>query len=169
MSKWKQILIVALVMLMPVKAHAQLMAVNTDAALLLTQTYNAGIEVTVGQRSTLGATVFGNYHPWILKDMRLVGLQPEWRYYFSGRPMMYHFFGVSLLVANYDFDWKDEHHHGDAAGAGLTFGYVLPLSERLNLDFHAGAGWIFYHEEDKGVGSMILPTKLGISLSYIIR
>ena len=135
MSKWKQILIVALVVLMPVKARAQLMAVNTDAALLLTQTYNAGIEVTVGQRSTLGATVLGNYHPWI----------------------------------NYDFEWKDEHHHGDAAGAGLTFGYVLPLSERLNLDFHAGAGWVFYHEEDKGVGSMILPTKLGISLSYIIR
>ena len=168
MSKWKQILIVALVMLMPVKARAQLMAVNTDAALLLTQTYNAGIEVTISERSTLGATVLGNYHPWVLKDMRLVGLQPEWRYYFSGRPMMYHFFGISLLAANYNFTWKDKQHHGDALGAGLTFGYVLPLSERLNLDFHAGAGWVLYHEE-KGVGSMILPTKLGISLSYIIR
>ena len=169
MSKWKQILIVALVMLLPMKARGQLMAVNTDAALLLTQTYNAGIEVTIGQRTTLGASVLGNYHPWVHKDMRLVALQPEWRYYFSGRPMLYNFFGVSLLVANYDFDWKDENHHGDAAGAGLTFGYVLPLSERLNIDFHAGVGWVFYHEEGEGVGSMIMPTKLGISLSYILR
>ena len=63
MSKWKQILIVTLIVLMPGKASAQLMAVNTDAALLLTQTYNAGIEVTVSQRSTLGASVLGNYHP----------------------------------------------------------------------------------------------------------
>ncbi len=169
MSKWKQILMVVIIMLMPVKASAQLMALNTDVALLTTQTYNAGVELTISERSTLGLSVLGNYKPWVLKDMRAIAVQPEWRYYISGRPMMYHFFGVSLLAANYNFTWKEENHHGDAAGAGLTFGYVLPLSERLNIDFHAGAGLVFYHEKERGVGTLILPTKLGISLSYIIR
>ena len=169
MNKWQQMMIVALLVLMPIKGRAQLMAVSTNAALLATQTYNAAVELTVSQRSTVGLSVLGNYHPWVHKDMRLVGTQPEWRYYISGRPMMYHFFGVNLLFVNYDFEWKDEDHHGDAIGAGMSFGYVLPLSERLNIDFHAGVGLMFYHENEKGTGSMILPTKLGISLSYILR
>lgn len=169
MSKWRQILIVALLMLLPFKGRAQMLAVSTNVPLLLTQTYNVAVDMTIGQRSTLGATVFGNYHPWVLKDMRMVGLQPEWRYYFSGRPMMYHYFGTHLTAVNYNFTWKDEEHHGDALGGGVSFGYVYPLSERVNIDFHAGLGLMFYHEKGVGVGNMILPTKLGVSLTYILR
>ncbi len=169
MKKWKKIWVAAFVAVMPMKASAQLLAASTDVALLATQTYNIGVEMTVSNRSTLGLSVLGNYHPWVLSDMRCIGVQPEWRYYFSGRPMMSHFVGVSALFANYDFVWKDERHHGDAAGAGLTFGYVLPLAERWNIDFHAGVGLVFYNGEESSVGSIIIPTKIGISLSYIIR
>lgn len=169
MNKWRTIWMMVLVALLPLRAGAQRLAVNTDVALLATQTYNMGFEMTVGNRSTLGLSVLGNYHPWVLKDMRCVGVQPEWRYYFSGRPMMSHFVGVSALFANYNFTWKEEGHHGDAAGAGLTFGYVLPLSERVNVDFHAGVGLVYYNGKSSPVGSVIIPTKIGITLCYIIR
>ena len=169
MMRWKLILFLLLVFLSPSRSNAQLLAVSSDVALLAVQTYNVGAEMTVGNRSTLGLNVMGNYHPWILHDMRAWAVIPEWRYYVSGRPMMYHFVGLTGVFCNYDFDWKGENYHGDAAGLGLSFGYVLPLSERVNLDFHTGVGFFFYHEKGRGVGNMILPTKLGISLSYILK
>lgn len=148
---------------------AQVLAVSTDVAWLATQTYNAAAELTISSRSTLSLNIMGNYHPWALHDMRMIVLQPEWRYYFSGRAMAYHYVGIHGLVANYDFVWKDERHHGDAIAGGFTLGYALPLSERWNVDFHAGLGLAFYHEEAKSVSTMILPTRIGVSLSYILR
>lgn len=150
MMRWKLILFLLLVFLSPFRSNAQLLAVSSDVALLAVQTYNVGAEMTVGNRSTLGLNVMGNYHPWILHDMRALAVMPEWRYYFSGRPMMYHFVGLTGVFCNYDFDWKGENYHGDAAGLGLSFGYVLPLSERVNLDFHTGVGFFFYHEKGRG-------------------
>ena len=169
MSRLKQIGLMALLAFMPFRVNAQLVAVSTDMAFLVTQNYNIAAEMTIGNQSTLGLSVLGNYHPWILKSMRAIAIQPEWRYYFSGRPMMRHFIGIGGLFANYNFEWDGVHYVGDAAGAGLTFGYVLPLSERFNLDFHAGVGLVFYYGEKEEVGNVILPTKIGISLSYIIR
>lgn len=170
MNRTQKSLIMALMaILLPSKAEAQLLAVNVDAALLATQTYNAGMELTVGGRHTLGLAVLGNYHPWVLKDMRCIAVQPEWRYYYSGRPMMSNFVGVSAIFVNYDIDWKDENHHGDAIGAGLTFGHVMPLTERLNLDFHASLGLWLRNERKAPVSAIVLPTKIGISLSYILK
>lgn len=169
--------------------HAQSFAVNTDVAKLALQTYNLGAEMTVGQRSTLGIEVFANNKPYFHKDMKVVGVTPEWRYYFGGRPMYHHFIGVGALAMRYNVDWKDKRYKGDAAGAGITFGYVVALSRRWNLDAHAGLGLVFYHERQRYIsddmpelkrtdgnsadlahtGYQILPTKIGITLSYIIR
>ncbi len=168
-NRWKQTGLGLLLTLLPLQARAQLLAAHVDVALLATQTYNAGMEMTVGGCHTLGFAIAGNYHPWILKDMRCIALQPEWRYYYSGRPMMSNFVGVSAIVTNYDYTWKDEHHHGDAVGAGLSFGHVLPLGERLNLDFHASVGLWLCHEKGSSVGVKVLPTKIGVSLAYIIK
>lgn len=175
MNRLKLIMIGLLMAFLPIKASAQLLAVSTDLVGLLTQTYNAGVELTVSNRSTLGVSILGNYHPWVLKSMRAIAVQPEWRYYFSGRPMMRHFIGVCGLLGNCDMEWKDEHYIGDVAGAGVTFGYVMPLSERLNIDFHAGLGLMFYHRKDKESvddiisDNAILPLKFGVSLSYILK
>ncbi len=167
--RWRKIVFGLLVTLLPVHAKAQLLAAHVDMALLATQTYNAGVELTVSGSHTLGLSIAGNYHPWILKDMRCIALQPEWRYYYSGRPMMSNFVGVSAIVTNYDYTWKDERHHGDAVGAGLSFGHVMPLSQRLNLDFHASVGLWFYHEQGHSLSVKVLPTKIGVSLAYIIK
>lgn len=170
-----------------VVAAAQSFAVNTDVAMLALQTYNIGAEMTVGNRSTLGLSVLTNNKPYWHKDMKLTAVQPEWRYYFGGRPMYHHFVGVGALAADYDMTWGDSRYDGFAVGAGLTFGYVVSLSSRCTVDAHAGFGLtLFRHKEtrkgvpdltdDRGLpantahmGYMIMPTKIGITLSYIIR
>ena len=165
---------------------AQTFSVNTDLTMLALQTYNIGAEMTVGNRSTLLLSVFGNNKPYFHKDMRVVGVQPEYRYYFGGRSMYHHFVGLSFLAADYDMTWGNKKYEGTAWGGGLSFGYVIPLSKRLSIDAHAGIGLVFSHHKESTTDMSdlllkddtpakdgfwdyrIMPTKIGITLSYSI-
>lgn len=167
--------------------EAQSIAVNTDVAMLALQTYNVGAEMTIGNRSTLGLGVFTTNNPYWGKDTKAVGVQPEYRYYFGGRPMYHHFVGVSGLAVDYDTKIKNTRYDGFAVGGGVTFGYVVSLSNRWTIDAHAGVGVVVYHQKKTmdGVpdlsanngtltthgymGYQLLPTKIGVTLSYIIR
>ena len=167
-------------------SQAQTFSINTDVAMLALQTYNIGAEMTIGNRSTLGLSVFGNNKPYFHKEMRMVGVQPEYRYYFGGRPLYHHFVGVGLLAASYNMAWGNKNYSGTAWGGGLTFGYVFSLTNRLSIDAHAGVGLVFSHHresfedgsnlllkngtetKDGFLSYKILPTKIGITLSYSI-
>ena len=169
-----------------IQMQAQTFAVNSNLLLLSTQTYNLGAEITVGDHTTLGLSVFGNNKPNLKKDMRTIGVQPEFKYYFGGRPMYHHYVGIGLLAADYSIKWGNRKYDGTAWGGGMTFGYVVSLSKRWNLDFHGGVGAIFsHHREFMANGDdlllddnsqakdgfweyRILPTKIGITLSYTI-
>lgn len=183
----KKIILIFIMALGTIVSHAQKLSINTDVMMLATQTYNLGAEMTIGNRSTLGLTVFGNHNPYIHKDMKVVGVQPEYRYYFGGRPLYHHFVGVGLLAADYNVIHKHVRYDGYALGAGITFGYVFALSNKLALDAHAGVGLVGNShtatrmdgqaiELNDGSGLTregfkswhILPTKIGISLSYTI-
>ena len=78
-------------------------------------------------------------------------------------------------------------YDGYALGAGLTFGYVFALSNKWSIDAHAGVGLVgTSHTKTRMDGQLIelndgsgltkdgfkslhiLPTKIGISLSYTI-
>ena len=179
---------VFLVMILGVccSAKAQSFAINTDLTMLALQTYNIGAEMTVGNRSTLGLSVFGNNKPYFHKEMRVIGVQPEYRYFLGGRPMYHHFVGIGLLAAEYSMTWGNKSYKGTAWGGGLTFGYVVPLSSRLSIDAHVGAGVVFSHHREEMTdgtnlllkddtsakdgfwGYRILPTKIGVTLSYTI-
>lgn len=183
----KRIFIAFLNIMAATMAYSQAISVNTDVAMMALQTYNIGAEMTIGNRSTLGLSVFANNKPYWHKDMKVIGVQPEYRYYFGGRPMYHHFVGVSALAVDYNTKWKDTRYDGLAVGAGLTFGYVASLSERWTIDAHAGFGLVVFHqkkttdglpdlETPSGInmeggytGYGILPTKIGITLSYILR
>ncbi|EFM01575.1 MAG: DUF3575 domain-containing protein [Hoylesella marshii] len=182
----KIIIFLALLLGVNHAAKAQTFSVNTDLTMLALQTYNMGAEMTMGNRSTLGLSVFVNNKPYFHKEMKVVGVQPEYRYYFGGRPMYHHFVGLSLLAASYDMTWNNRNYDGTAWGAGLSFGYVIPLTDRLSIDAHAGVGVVFsHHKETMLDGSAlvvngdapaaegfwshrILPTKIGVTLSYAI-
>ena len=178
--------ILMLTLLCTSKMEAQQLAIGTDVMLDLFQTPNIGAEMVTGERTTFGLNVFGNYKPWG-QDMKIIGVQPELRYWFGGRPMHKHFVGVGTIGASYDIFWKGKFYDGTAYGAGLTFGYVYNITNRLNIDAHAGFGIIGYKHKEyyqydnygdftqggavktNATGHYTLPTRIGISLTYILR
>ncbi len=179
----KQLKIFILLFLCSAKMFSQQLAVGTDLALDALQTPNLGFELVVGERSSLSLNAFGNYKPWG-KDVRMLGLQPEYRYYFAGRPMYKMFVGLGAIFTSYDITWKSKKYDGTAMGGGLTFGYVFNITSRLNIDAHAGFGLIGYEQKESYVkdnysdfsadvhnakGYYILPTRIGISLTYILK
>ena len=121
----RRIVLILLVLCNVMIARAQSFAINTDVALLALQTYNIGADMTIGNRSTLGMSVFTVNQPYWHKGIRVTGAQPEYRYYFGGRPLYHHFVGLGLLAADYNFVQKGKRYDGYALGAGLTFGYVF--------------------------------------------
>ena len=182
----KLISILAVIVFSSTKMQAQQLAVGTDVMLDLLQTPNIGAEMVAGERWTVGLNIFGNHKPWG-QDMKMLGIQPEVRYFFSGRPMHKHFVGIGAIGASYDILLKGKYYDGTALGAGITFGYVFNITNRLNLDAHAGFGIIGYDHKEyykydnygdftqggavktNATGHYTLPTRIGISLTYILR
>lgn len=114
-------------------------------------------------------------------------VQPEARYWlhekFNG-----HYFGVHGVYMDYDMKdvnfisvmKKDYAYDGNGYGAGISYGYQLYLSPHWNIEFSAGLGFIHF-EYDKSAypssgdvaykyrNNYFGPTKLGISIVYIIK
>ena len=166
-----------------------MVAVNTDVAMDACMAPSLGVELTLGKKSTLN--VNGLYAANALgKDIRIAALQPEWRVYISGRPMFHHYVGAIGLLASYKFSHlADKVYDGDAGGFGLSYGYVWPVTQRLLIDFHTSLGLVFYHQKEYFVGddydnhytnedghpyanahgSLLMPLRIGISVSYILK
>ena len=183
----RKLLLILLVIMASAHARAQMLAVSTELTNDLLQTPSLRFELVTGERSSLGIHAYANHNPWG-KQMRMVGVQPEYRYYFSGRPMHSFFVGAGALWTDYDIHWKGKVYEGQAMGLGMTFGYVFTLTRRINIDCHAGFGMIGYkhkeyfendfYDEDYLInglprtnadGYTLLPTRIGVSISYIIK
>ena len=188
MKKIRLLLLIVMAQLYSATANAQLLAVNTDVAMDACLAPSLGIEIVMGKKSTLN--INGLYGEKIFyKDIRIASVQPEWRIYLSGRPMYHHYFGAIGLLASYKMKYDGKWHDGDASGIGVSFGYVLPLKERLLVDFHTSLGGIYYHQKEYMIGEnydenhlnsagypvanasggLLMPLRIGVSLTYIIK
>lgn len=170
-------------------SSAQNIAVNTDLVMDVLSAPSLGVEMTMTKRSTLGLNMA--YSPKMLyrKGHALV-VQPEWRFYFSGRPMYRHFVGLGAMWTDYNFDLHGKHYEGNASGVGITFGYVWNIKNRWSIDFHSGLGAAFYKQKtweyknfDKVAaelqatgtiapnehGTVFIPVRAGISISYVLK
>ena len=83
--------------LFPMAGKAQLLAVKTDGLKWALMSPNIGVEVVTGDKTSIDFSAYGNYKPWG-KDMKMVVVQPEFRYWFNGRPMVREYIGFSLLA-----------------------------------------------------------------------
>ena len=177
---------VVLSLLATTAIRAQMVAVNTDIAGDALLVPNLGVEMVVGEQSTIGLHAFFTRNPYWAKA-KMVGVQPEWRYYPSRRHMHSLFFGIGALGTIYDIQWKGKVYDGHAAGAGVTFGYVWKLGNRFNLDLHAGLRLVFYKQKEyfdgddydeymvggeiraNASGYYLMPTRIGLSIAYILK
>ena len=165
------------------EAHAQQVGVKTNALMWAAMTPNAGCEVVIGEHSSLDLSVFGHYKPYGMQS-ELLAFQPEFRYWFNGRPMIREYLGVSSMIAGYDMNISNYVYNGNAASLGLTGGYVFLLGKRWRLDLCGGFSFLFFFQKqyyetddyyvDKDIsynswGYKLFPAKLGVSFTYIIR
>ncbi len=169
------------------RMDAQMLSVRNNMLYDMAMAPNLGLELVVSERKTIAANIMGAYKPWG-KNIKMIFVQPEIRYYFSGRPIFKHYFGIGGIAGNYDIHWKGKVYDGVGLGGGLTFGYVYKLNKRLNVDLHAGFGAIMYKhkeyfegddydndfsvngvERTNALGYTLLPTNIGVSVTYIIK
>ncbi|MDR2496065.1 MAG: DUF3575 domain-containing protein [Tannerellaceae bacterium] len=170
----------------------QQLAVKTNALYLATATPNLGAEFAVAPKTTLNLE--GSWNPWNpkaddidahrLKHYRIEGEYRRWMWEnFNG-----HFLGLHGFYAAYDFSgrtvpflFNNEHRYkGNGYGLGLSYGFHLMLSPAWGIEATIGAGLarlsfdkspclqctpLPEHVSETYVG----PTKIGISLIYIIR
>lgn len=167
-------------------AHAQQVALKTNMLMFAGMAPNVGCEFVVGERSTLDLSAFGSVNFYGQK-VKTLGFQPEYRYWFNGRPMTREFVGIAALGVSYNIRWGERVFEGDAAGAGITFGYAFNLGKRWNIEAYGGFGAVYfkhrqyysfdhYDETDESntikanaKGYKLLPIKLGVSISYILK
>lgn len=168
------------------RMSAQNLAVKTNALMWAALTPNAGLELVTGEHTSFDFSVFGHRNPYGMSS-EVLGIQPEFRYWFSGRPMVREFIGVGALLATYDTVVGQKVFDGDALGVGLTGGYVFPLGKRWNLELSGSLGLVYYHQKKYSVGDSyddyfvdgkpkansrgyeILPIDLGVTFTYIIK
>lgn len=176
--------IAAVALLRAENASAQLLAVKANASMYAVMTPNLSFEMVTGERTSVDFSIFGHAKPYG-KDSRMIGLQPQFKYWFAGRPLVREYVGVMALALAYDSTWKNVTYEGNAAAVGITAGYVLPLGKRWDVEFSGGIGVLAHHHRsyDKEtispsrletlgcgpIGWRIVPVNLGIKFIYIIR
>ena len=155
-----------------------------DAALVP----NVGVEVALDKNWSVSA---GWMHAWWSnrsknRFWRIYGGDVEVRRWFgrqaSRKPLQGHHVGIYGQGVTYDFEFGGRGYLGDkwAFGGGLSYGYSLPVSKRLNMDFTLGLGYVGseYKEYLPIEGHYVWlvtkylhwwgPTKAGVSLVWLL-
>lgn len=117
---------------------------KTNLAAWAMTTVNLAYEVQVGRHFSLDLPVM--WSSWDLAHtpaLRIILFQPELRYWLF-RPGRGHFLGLHAHVARYNLKWE-EYRYQDTGypllGAGVGYGYALPLTDRWGMEFNLGVGY----------------------------
>lgn len=160
--------------------HAQQVGIKTNALMWTAMTPNIGCEVVVGDHSSIDLSAFGHSKPYGL-DSKVLAFQPEYRYWFNGRPMIREYVGVSAMFASYDMTMNRYVYDGNALSIGLTGGYAFALGSNWRFELCGGFSLLFFKqnmyyatdefnvESANSAGYKLFPAKLGVSFTYIIR
>lgn len=173
---------------------AQDVAVKTNLLYDASATFNAGVEVALGQKWTIDLS--GNYNPWTFSDNRKWKhwlVQPELRYWLC-RKMGGHFLGFHLHGGQYNAGNIDTglklpgtdlsplrqyRYEGWFAGAGAAYGYAWMLGKHWNLEAEIGVGYAYSRYDkfqcancgsklEQGKGHHYVgPTKAALNLVYV--
>lgn len=177
----KRLLIVICCFLCLSAAQAQMVAVKTNLLKYVGRVPSVGLEMAVGNRTTLGAEAFGSWNLFGHR-FRSAGIAPELRWWFGGRTFDRFYLGAGVQAVHYDFEWNDELRKGDAGGLGVTFGYNFYLGRHFAIELGAGLGAMAYWQDheyrstptastytNREHGVSIVPFQASVSLVYIIK
>ena len=163
-----------------------LFGIRTNLLYDLAMIPNLGVEFHLGKRFSLGV----NYaHAWWSNDpahqyWRIYGGDVVFRKYFGGKEnwaaLSGHHLGAYGQCYSYDFELGGRGQLSDLTyGGGLEYGYTVPLSRGLSMDFSLGCAYLtgeykVYEPEDECYvwketrqRHYIGPTKAEISLVWL--
>lgn len=163
------------------KIENRFIAVKTNLAYRIASLSNLAVEVQCNKHISVELPV--TWSLWDVKRekaIRTVTVQPEGRWWLSevGKG---HFFGVHAHVGWFNVKWEESRYQDDKrpfVGGGISYGYLLPLSNHWGAEFTLGAGYAhinyetFYNIEN---GALIESdqiknywgiTRVGLSLVY---
>ena len=126
-----------------------LFSIRTNLLYDLSMIPNLGLEFHLGKRFSLGA----NYaHAWWSNDpahqyWRIYGGDVVFRKYFGGKEnwssLSGHHLGAYGQCYSYDFELGARGQLSELTyGGGLEYGYTVPLSKALSLDFNLGCAYL---------------------------
>lgn len=125
-------------------------ALKTNALYDLALVPNVGVEVALGKDWSVAANWM--YAWWSNSShnnfWRIYGGEVEVRRWLGKKdghtPLQGHHLGIYGQMVTYDFELGGRGYLADkwTYGAGLSYGYSLPIARRLNLDFSIGLGYL---------------------------
>lgn len=119
-------------------------AVKTNLAAWAGTIMNLAADVQVSEHFSVELPVL--WCPWYVSDKHAVKtftIQPEGRYWLA-RPGEGHFFGVHAHIGWFNVKWNRDRYQDTSRpllGAGISYGYLLPLGEHWAGEFTLGAGY----------------------------
>ncbi len=180
MKFYKLVLALTLILL-PLSAKAQYLAIKANALEYATTTLNVGLETYISKNYTFN--VSAGYNPWNYptdKLMKLWYVSPEIRRW-GCDAFAKHFYGINAVYGEYNWSrFADYRMQGKAMGAGIFYGYAKNFNQHWGMEAPIGVGYI-YTEYGKyrceGCGTkisqhykhMIAPTKLSLSFIYFLK
>ena len=171
---------------------SQNVSVKTNLLYDATASVNLGVEGKVAPKWSVDLS--GDFNDWTIHNHKLKHwfVQPEARYWFC-EAFLKHFIGIHAIGGQYnagninngikflgsDFSkLSHNRYQGYAIGAGLAYGYALPLSKHWNMEFELGLGYVYLDYDvyqcstcGKKIGdghhNYVGPTKLAVNIVYI--
>lgn len=144
----------------PSKPHTTNRRVALKTNLLYLAALTINIEGEYCFNPKLSLNLEGQYAWWQNsqkhKCYRIASISPELRYWFHRKSMNQgHFAGVYVAAGTYEFMRKEQRGIQGKyfVSSGLSYGYMFPLSRRLNLELSIGFGYLTtefrqYHYDD---------------------
>ncbi len=167
-------------LLLSLSASAQYCSVKTNALGLITTNLNVAVDIELTKNKTFNTSI--SYNPFSFGNFQAkhITVQPGIRFW-KYTNYIGHFASAYVTYSKFDLIAKERYKRGWLSGAGISYGYAWLLSNRLSLECEVGAS-IVYTDYDKGACNvgifdrettehhksiLLLPTKLGVSLSYL--
>lgn len=126
------------------EAGSRYIALKTNLAMDVFAIQNLAIEVQFHKHITVELPLIWSF--WDIEQehgIRTFTLQPEARWWLKEAGTG-HFFGLHANVSWFNVKWNENRYQSAGRpllGAGLSYGYKLPLSEHWGAEFTLGAGY----------------------------
>ena len=171
-----------------------ILAFRTNLLYDLVGAFNLGIEIPVGRWSLLFDGAYSYWHTGNnLYALQTLEYGAEGRIWLGrkscGRKLTGWNFGIyGRYWSRFDVQAVDGYQGDDVWSVGITAGYAVPLSSKLNFEASIGVGYFHasefrhYHRpwydaagevhlmwQQTGVYSVIAPTKFRLSLVYLLN